>query len=134
MEIKLLNCFSCVIPTINFQRLKILLFLSCFCYRRASSGGGGGGGGSGGQGVQTSALFRCSPNCVLKFLNQFRRNALKNQLKKQKNSSKRWTNSILLKFFNATLTSAGQKNAELIFEKVHLIRNVLIPHVILFSG
>ena len=25
MEIKLINCFSCVIPTINFQRLKILL-------------------------------------------------------------------------------------------------------------
>ena len=25
MEIKLINCFSCVIPTINFQRLEILL-------------------------------------------------------------------------------------------------------------
>ena len=25
MEIKLINCFSCVIPTINFHRLKILL-------------------------------------------------------------------------------------------------------------
>ena len=25
MEIKLINCFSCVIPMINFQRLKILL-------------------------------------------------------------------------------------------------------------
>ena len=25
MEIKLINCFSCVIPTINFQQLEILL-------------------------------------------------------------------------------------------------------------
>ena len=25
MEIELINCFRCVIPTINFQRLKILL-------------------------------------------------------------------------------------------------------------
>ena len=31
MEIKLIICFSCVIPTINFQRLKILLVtLLCF--------------------------------------------------------------------------------------------------------
>ena len=57
----------------------------------------------------------------LKFLNQFGRNASKNQFKKQKNPSKQCTGSILLKFFNATLTSVGQKNAELIFEKLHLI-------------
>ena len=55
------------------------------------------------QGVRTPALFWYSPNCALKFLNQFRRNTLKNQFKKRKNPSKRWTNSILLKFFSATL-------------------------------
>ena len=82
--------------------------------RRASSGGEGGGV----QGIQTPALFRYSLNCALKFLNQFRRSALKNQFKKRENPSKRCTNSIFLKFFNATLTSAGQKNAELIFEKL----------------
>ena len=54
-------------------------------------------------------------------LKPIRRNTLKNQFKKQKNPSKRCTNSILLKFFNATLTSVRQKNAELIFEKLHLI-------------
>ena len=36
MEIKLIVCFSCVIPTINFQRLKIfwvtLLFFFCWVY------------------------------------------------------------------------------------------------------
>ena len=84
--------------------------------------------GSGGegevQGVRTPALFRYSPNCTLKFLNQFRRNTLKIQFKKRKNPSKRCTNSILFKFFNATLTSAGQKNAELIFEKLHVIRKL----------
>ena len=82
------------------------------------------GGWGGVQGVRTPALFRYSPNCALKFLNQFRRNALKNQFKKRKNPSKRCTNSILLKFFNATLTSAGQKNVELIFKKLHLIRKL----------
>ena len=61
--------------------------------RRAFSGGI--------QRVRTSALFWYSRNCALKFLNQFRRNALKNQFKKRKNLSKRCTNSILLKFFNA---------------------------------
>ena len=30
MEIKLIICFSCVIPTINFQRLKILLVTVLF--------------------------------------------------------------------------------------------------------
>ena len=84
----------------------------------------GGGGGGGVQGVRTPALFRYSPNCALKFLNQFRRNALKYQFKKRKNPSKRCTNSILLTFFNATLTSAGQKNVELIFKKLHLIRKL----------
>ena len=93
----------------------------------------GGGGGGGGKGVQTPALFRYSPNCALKFLNRFRRNSLKNQFKKRKNPSKRCINSILLKFFNATLKrilmnvewkSAGQRNAELIFEKLHLIRKL----------
>ena len=76
------------------------------------------------QGVWTPALSRYSPNCALKFLNQFRRNALKNQLKKQNNPSKRCTNNILLKFFNPTFTSTGQKNVELIFQKLHLIRKL----------
>ena len=64
---------------------------------------GGGGGGPGGLPRFTPALFRYSSNCVLKFLTQFRRNALKNQFKKRKNSSKRCTNGILLKFFSAIL-------------------------------
>ena len=34
------------------------------------------------------SLFRYSPNCALKFLYEFRRNALKNQFKKPKNPSK----------------------------------------------
>ena len=75
-------------------------------------------GGGRGQGVWTPAPFQYSPNCTLKFLNQFRGNALKNQFKKRKKPSKRCTNSILLEFFNAKITSAGQKNAELIFEKL----------------
>ena len=66
-----------------------------FDIRHASSGGV--------QGVRTPALLRYSPNCVIKSLNKFRRNALKNQFKKRKNPSKQCTNSILLKFFNATL-------------------------------
>ena len=33
------------------------------------------------QGFRTPALFRYSPNCALKFSNQFRRKALKNQFK-----------------------------------------------------
>ena len=37
------------------------------------------------QGVRTPALFLYGPNGALKFLTQFRRNALKNQFKKQKN-------------------------------------------------
>ena len=53
------------------------------------------------QGVKTPALFLYSRNCALNF-NQFKRNTLKNQFKKQKNPSKQCTNSILLKFFNAT--------------------------------
>ena len=67
--------------------------------------------------TRTPALFRYSPKFALKFL-------LKNQFKKRMNPSRRCTNSILLKFFNATLTSVGQKNAELIFEKLHLIRKL----------
>ena len=55
--------------------------------------------------VQTPVLFWYSRNCALEFFNQFRRNALKNQLKKRKNPSKRYTSSILLKLFNATLRS-----------------------------
>ena len=43
--------------------------------------------------------FWYRPNCALKFFNKFRRDALKNQFKKQKNQSKRCTNSILLKLF-----------------------------------
>ena len=49
------------------------------------------------------ALFRYHPNCALKFLDKFRRSALKDQFKKQKRPSKRCTNSILLKVFNTTL-------------------------------
>ena len=49
--------------------------------------------------------FSKSLNCALKFLNQFRRNALKIQFKKRKNSPKRYINSILLNFPNATLRS-----------------------------
>ena len=76
--------------------------------------------------MRTPAIFRYSSNCALKFLNQFRQNTLKNQFKKRRNSSKLCTNSFFLKFFNAILRrvlinvekkSAGQKNAELIFEK-----------------
>ena len=61
------------------------------------------GGGGRVQGVRTPALFRYNPNCAVKFLDQFRRNVLKNQFKKRKNTSKRCTKSILLKFFNTTL-------------------------------
>ena len=71
------------------------LFLDTNTQARTYSGGA--------QGVQTSAPFLYSPNCVLKFFNQFRRNTLKSQFKKQKNLSKRSTNSILFKFFKATL-------------------------------
>ena len=99
---------------------RIYLHMVSYNNRRASSGGGGGVV----QGVRTPALCRYSPNCALKFLNQFRRNALKNQFKKRKNPSKRCTNSILFKFFNATLTIAGQKNEELIYKKLRLIRKL----------
>ena len=51
------------------------------------------------QGVRTSALFQYSPNCALKFLNQFRKNTLKNQFKKRKNPSKRCTNRNSLDVF-----------------------------------
>ena len=50
------------------SNLGILVFIN---YRRASRGGV--------QGVQTPALFPYSPNYALKFLNQFRGNALKNK-------------------------------------------------------
>ena len=53
-------------------------------YRRASRGGV--------PGIQTPALFQYSPNFALKFLNQFRRNDLKNQFKKQNNASRRLIN------------------------------------------
>ena len=64
-------------------------------YSRVSDGGV--------QGVRNPAFFRYSPNCALQFLNQFRRNTLKIQFNKRKNPSKRYTNSILLKVFYATL-------------------------------
>ena len=32
MEMKFINCFSCVIPTINIQRLKILLVSLMFVF------------------------------------------------------------------------------------------------------
>ena len=56
-------------------------------------------------GVWTPALSRYNPNCALKFLNQFRKNAFKNQFKKRKIQLKRCTNRILLKFFNTILRS-----------------------------
>ena len=62
--------------------ISYILFYCIFIVRRAS--------------VRTPALFRYSLNCALKFLNQFRRNALKNQFEKRSNPSKRCTNSILL--------------------------------------
>ena len=52
------------------------------------------GGGGGVQRVQTPALSRYSPNCALKFLNQFTRNALKNQFKKRKNPLKHLKNTV----------------------------------------
>ena len=64
---------------------KIFVTVLC-CYfnsRYASRGGGR---------VRTPALFRYNSNCAIKFLDQFRRNALKNQFKKRKNPSKRCTN------------------------------------------
>ena len=73
---------------IQYLQLIVAIRISCQA-RRASRGGV--------QRVRTPALFRYSPNCALKFLNQFRRNALKNQFRKRKNPSKRCTNSILLK-------------------------------------
>ena len=99
-----------------FEKLSKHYKIHLSCSRRASSGGL--------QEVWTPAIFRYSPNCALKFLNQFSRNALKSLFKKRKNPSKPCTNSILLKFFNVTLASAGQKNAELILEKLRLIRNL----------
>ena len=88
------------------------------------------------QGVQTPAF------CALKFLSQFRRNTLKNQFQKRKNTSKRSTNSILSKFFNAILRNI--LSAELIFEKLYLILKfkfrifnsmaVILYLHILFSG
>ena len=36
------------------------------------------------QGIRTPALFRYKPNCALKFLDQFRRNALKNRFKNER--------------------------------------------------
>ena len=100
----------------NSNVITLITIIIMLLYRRASSRGI--------QGVRTPALFRYSPNCALKFLNQFRKNPLKNQFIKRKNPLKQCTNSILLKFFNATLTIARQKNAQLIFEKLHIIRKL----------
>ena len=87
-------------------------------------------------------FFWYSPNCALKFLSQFRRNTLKNHCQKRKNTSKRSTNSILSKFFNAILRNI--LSAELIFEKLYLILKlkfrifnsmaVILYLHILFSG
>ena len=71
-----------------FHPMTLFLF---FC---ASSRGGGGC-----PGGPDFCPFWYRPNCALKFFNKFRRDALKNQFKKQKNQSKRCTNSILLKLF-----------------------------------
>ena len=86
--------------TFNFKNLcttkkRSFRFVFRHKHRRASTGGF--------QGIQTPALFLYSPNYVLKLFNRFRRNALENQFKQRKNSAKRCINSILLKFFNATL-------------------------------
>ena len=50
------------------------------------------------QGVRTPALSRYSPNCALKLLNQFRRNALKNQFKRPKNPLKHLKNTVKVFF------------------------------------
>ena len=47
-----------------------------------------GGGGVGVHVVRTFALFRYSSSCALKFLNEFRRKVLKNQVQKMKESIK----------------------------------------------
>ena len=49
------------------------------------------------QGFRAPALF-----CALKFFSKFRRNALKNQFKNQKNRSKQCKMGILVRVFNAT--------------------------------
>ena len=53
----------------------------------------------GSRGTGPLPIFRYSPNCALKFLNPFKRNALKNQYQKQKNPTKRCAKSNLLKIF-----------------------------------
>ena len=74
--------------------------------------------------VRTPVLSLYSPNCTLKFLNQFRRNALKNQFKKRNNPLKPCTNSILLKFFKATL----RKYTKEWFSPVRLIYSHFYSH------
>ena len=68
------------------------LFVTVLCCdvnsRYASSGMGGG----------CPALFRYNSNYAIKFLDQFRRNPLKNQFKKRKKPSKRCTNRFSLRF------------------------------------
>ena len=58
-----------------------------YCVIRRPSSGGGEGWGSV-QGVPTPALFLYNPNYALKFLDQFRRNALKIKSKKTKETIK----------------------------------------------
>ena len=90
---------------LEFLRYFFIIFFDQLQLEHINSGAHLKGWGRGARGVRTPSLFRCSPTCALKFLNQFRRNALKNQFKKRKNPLKRCTNSILLKFFNAILRS-----------------------------
>ena len=79
-------------------------------------------GGGGGPGGPDPCPFSIQSRLCPQILKPIWKKRFENQFKKRKNPSKRYTNSILLKFFNAALTSAGQKNAELTFEKIHLIR------------
>ena len=97
IKISILSCFpdeefnlllKCLLPYTN------LIVYPKIYIRRASSGGSRG---------SDTCPCQYSPNWALKFFNQFRRNGLKNQFEKRRNRLKRCTNSILLKFFNATL-------------------------------
>ena len=92
----IINLYNCLFVSVRFCDRSF--FLQAKWYKALSADAHLAGGI---QGIRAPALFWYSLNCTLKFLNQFRRNALKNQFKKRKNPSKRSTNSILLKFFDA---------------------------------
>ena len=75
------------------------LMVMHFKIRRTSSGGV--------QVFQTQAFFRYSPNCVLKFSDQFRGTSLKNQFKKRTNPSKQCTNSLLFQITSRSILKHG---------------------------